>query len=106
MNIHKFPKSRYSLQHNISRGLSPALSRPHLSSTWIGEGFGATFFAKLSKYFIKILSEIMHSIKSFTAHEIGKSIWQHENFDRIIRDSLVEICKYLLTGIKDLQCTI
>jgi len=35
-------------------GLSPALSlsacnaqagRPHLSSTWIGEGFGATFFA-------------------------------------------------------------
>jgi len=27
-------------------GLSPALSRPHLSSTWIGEGFGATFFAR------------------------------------------------------------
>ena len=32
------------------------------------------------------LSEIMHGIKSFTAHKIGKPIWQHENFDRIIRD--------------------
>ena len=32
------------------------------------------------------LSEIMHGIKSFTAHTIGEPIWQHENFDRIIRD--------------------
>ena len=38
------------------------------------------------------LSKIMHSIKSFTAHEINKiankkgKLWQDENFDRVIRD--------------------
>ncbi|MFV1976401.1 MAG: transposase, partial [Candidatus Scalindua sp.] len=38
------------------------------------------------------LSEIMHSIKSYTAHEIKKlrkqqgSVWIHESYDRIIRD--------------------
>jgi len=37
------------------------------------------------------LSKIMHSIKSFTAHEINKTanrkgkLWQDENFDRVIR---------------------
>jgi len=38
------------------------------------------------------LSEILHSIKSFSAHEIGKlrgqkgELWQHESYDRIVRD--------------------
>ena len=38
------------------------------------------------------LSKIMHSIKSFTAHEINKmsnskgTVWQNENYDRVIRD--------------------
>ena len=37
------------------------------------------------------LSKIMHSIKSFTAHEINKTanrkgkLWQDENFDRVIQ---------------------
>jgi REP element-mobilizing transposase RayT len=41
---------------------------------------------------INTLSQIMHSIKSFTAHEINKTtgregkLWQDENFDRVIRD--------------------
>ncbi len=44
------------------------------------------------------LSEIMHGIKSFTAHKIGKPIWQHENFDRIIRDKeeFLEKCHYIM----------
>jgi len=38
------------------------------------------------------LSELLHSIKSFTAHEINKrrgtsgQVWQDESFDRIVRD--------------------
>ena len=38
------------------------------------------------------LSKIMHSIKSYTAHEINKlrdrkgSVWLHESYDRIMRD--------------------
>jgi REP element-mobilizing transposase RayT len=42
---------------------------------------------------IDSLSRIMHSIKSFTAHEINKvlnrkgKVWQDENYDRIIRDN-------------------
>jgi REP element-mobilizing transposase RayT len=32
------------------------------------------------------LLEIMHSIKSFTAHQIGGAVWQHESYDRIIRN--------------------
>jgi REP element-mobilizing transposase RayT len=38
------------------------------------------------------LSKIMHSIKSFTAHEINKTlnrkdrVWQDEYYDRVIRD--------------------
>ncbi|MBI4744580.1 MAG: transposase [Actinobacteria bacterium] len=41
---------------------------------------------------IDALSKIMHSVKSFTAHEINKiknskgKIWQDENFDRVIRN--------------------
>ena len=41
---------------------------------------------------VDTLSKIMHSIKSFTAHEINKlanrkgKVWQDENFDRVIRD--------------------
>ena len=44
------------------------------------------------------LAEIMHGIKSFTAHTIGKPLWQHENFDRIIRDKeeLYEKIKYMM----------
>lgn len=36
--------------------------------------------------------EVIHSIKSFTAHEINKAlnrsgaIWQQESYDRMIRD--------------------
>ncbi len=46
------------------------------------------------------LSEIMHSIKSYTAHKIGERIWQHENFDRIIRDEneLYEKMNYILNN--------
>jgi len=34
------------------------------------------------------LERVLHSWKSFTAHEIGRGvIWQREYFDRIIRDS-------------------
>ena len=53
------------------------------------------------------LSEIMHSIKSFTSHKIGRSIvsidkqiWQHENFDRVIRDEneLFEKMNYILNN--------
>jgi len=42
---------------------------------------------------IDSLSGIMHSIKSFTAHEINKvlnrkgKVWQDENYDRVIRDN-------------------
>ena len=38
------------------------------------------------------LSKIMHSIKSFTAHEINKAlnrtgkVWQDENYDRVLRN--------------------
>jgi REP element-mobilizing transposase RayT len=40
------------------------------------------------------LSEILHSIKSFTSHKIQKrrkeqgSIWQDERYDRIVRDEM------------------
>lgn len=52
------------------------------------------------------LSEIMHSIKSFSAHEINKKIriigstFQHENFDRIIRneDELYEKMNYIINN--------
>jgi putative transposase len=34
------------------------------------------------------LDRLIHSRKSFTAHEIGNSsLWQREYFDRIIRDA-------------------
>ena len=38
------------------------------------------------------LSELLHSIKSFSAHEINKvrktegEVWQHESFDRVVRE--------------------
>jgi len=41
---------------------------------------------------VEPLSKIMHSIKSFTAHEINKAanrrgkLWQDENLDRVIRN--------------------
>lgn len=41
---------------------------------------------------VEPLSKIIHSIKSFTAHEINKmsrrtgKIWQDENYDRAIRN--------------------
>ena len=41
---------------------------------------------------IDVLSKILHSIKSFTAHEINKTenskgkVWQDENLDRVIRN--------------------
>jgi len=46
------------------------------------------------------LSEIMHSIKSYTAHKMGGKIWQHENYDRIIRDEkeLLEKMNYILNN--------
>lgn len=40
------------------------------------------------------LTEILHSVKSFSAHKINKrkgmkgSVWQDERFDRIVRDEL------------------
>ncbi len=46
------------------------------------------------------LSEIMHSIKSFTSHKMQHEIWQHENFDRIIRDEqeLFENMNYIINN--------
>lgn len=52
---------------------------------------------------IDVLSMIMHSIKSFTAHEINKTenskgkVWQDENYDRVIRDEkeLLEKINYI-----------
>jgi len=45
----------------------------------------------------------MHSIKSFTAHEINKmlnrngKVWQNESYDRVIRneDEFLEILNYI-----------
>ena len=40
------------------------------------------------------LAEILHSVKSFSAHQINRqrerhgSIWQDERFDRIVRDEM------------------
>ena len=55
---------------------------------------------------IDTLSKIMHSIKSFTAHEINKRenrkgrLWQDENFDKVIRDEreFVEKIKYIINN--------
>jgi REP element-mobilizing transposase RayT len=52
---------------------------------------------------IDTLSKIMHSIKSFTAHQINKSlnrtgkVWQDENYDRVIRNEkeYFETLKYI-----------
>ena len=52
---------------------------------------------------VDTLSKIMHSIKSFTAHEINKAsnrsgkLWQDENLDRVIRDEkeLLEKINYI-----------
>ncbi|NWF75078.1 MAG: transposase [Nitrospirae bacterium] len=52
---------------------------------------------------IDTLSKIMHSIKSFTAHEINKvsnrsgKLWHDENFDSVIRDEkeLLEKLNYI-----------
>ncbi len=49
------------------------------------------------------LSKIMHSIKSFTAHEINKKtnrkgkFWQDENYDKVIRNEkeFIEKIKYI-----------
>ncbi len=49
------------------------------------------------------LSKIMHSIKSFTAHEINKmlnrkgKVWQNESYDRAIRneDEFLEKLNYI-----------
>lgn len=41
---------------------------------------------------VDALSKIMHSIKSYSAHQINKisrrrgKVWQDENYDRVIRD--------------------
>jgi hypothetical protein len=52
---------------------------------------------------IETLPKIMHSIKSFTAHEINKmlkrngKIWQNESYDRVIRneDEFLEKFNYI-----------
>ena len=57
-------------------------------------------------YPLETLSKIMHSIKSFTAHEINKAenkrgkVWQDENFDRVIRDEkeFLEKTNYIANG--------
>jgi len=43
---------------------------------------------------------LIHGIKSFTAYTIGKPIWQHENFDRTIRDKeeLFEKMNYIINN--------
>jgi putative transposase len=52
------------------------------------------------------LGEIIHSVKSFSAHKINKkrgekgSIWQDERYDRIVRDEaeFVEKWQYIRTN--------
>ena len=52
---------------------------------------------------LETLPKIMHSIKSFTAHEINKmsnrkgKVWQNESYDRVIRneDELLEKLNYI-----------
>jgi REP element-mobilizing transposase RayT len=52
------------------------------------------------------LSKIMHSIKSYTAHEINKKtnrkgkFWQDENYDKIIRNEkeFIEKIKYIINN--------
>ena len=52
------------------------------------------------------LSEIIHSVKSFSAHRISKfrefggAVWQEERYDRIVRDDeeFLEIWEYIRTN--------
>jgi REP element-mobilizing transposase RayT len=52
------------------------------------------------------LSKIMHSIKSFTAHQINKQynrkgkLWQDENFDRAIRneEEILQKINYIINN--------
>jgi hypothetical protein len=52
------------------------------------------------------LGEIIHSVKSFSAHKINKkrgekgSIWQDERYDRIVRDEVefIEKWQYIRTN--------
>jgi len=52
------------------------------------------------------LAEIIHSVKSFSVHQINKlresrgSIWQDERFDRIVRDELefLEKWQYIMNN--------
>jgi REP element-mobilizing transposase RayT len=52
------------------------------------------------------VSQLMHSWKSYTAHEIQRrrgakgNLWLHESWDRIIRDEdeLIEKCQYVLAN--------
>lgn len=43
------------------------------------------------------LSRAMHRIKSVSAHEVGRAVWQREYFDRILRsdDDLQKKCEYV-----------
>jgi putative transposase len=43
------------------------------------------------------LSEIMHSIKSYTSHQCKRKLWQHESFDRTVRgdDDFVTFASYI-----------
>ena len=44
------------------------------------------------------LSEIMHSIKSYTAQQIGGMVWQHESYDHLIRNDqdFLETMNYIV----------
>ncbi|MBN8547304.1 MAG: transposase [Ignavibacteria bacterium] len=46
------------------------------------------------------LSEIMHSIKSYTAHQCKRKIWQHESFDKTVRnnDEFVTFASYIFNN--------
>jgi putative transposase len=52
------------------------------------------------------LSQVLHTWKSFSAHQLQRKfartgqVWQHESFDRIIRDEneLYQKCNYIVTN--------
>ena len=43
------------------------------------------------------ISQIMHSIKSFSAQKCGRKLWQHESYDRVVRngEDFLEYLQYI-----------
>lgn len=64
--------------------------KKYLLRAWVVMPNHVHFLARFEEG--QLLSKALHSLKSFTAHELIKlhpempSVWQHESFDRYIRD--------------------